>query len=89
MTYSVTYTILNTGLFILAVICTIAVYANKFDDRLFQRLGLILTAIGCYLLLYARWQMHGPETEVRIRILVTTGIVVYAVATFIKVWKQK
>lgn len=81
--------ILDVGLALLALICTMGVFSHKFDDRLFQRIGLCLTAAGCVLLVYARVNEYGVVAETRLRVIGLTGVLTFAIATAIKIWRRK
>ena len=81
--------ILNAGLLILSFICILGIFARKFNDWLFQRIGLSLTACGCLLMVYARLNGFDTVDETRLRILGLSGVIVFAITTTtIKIWKK-
>lgn len=69
------------SLFGTALICTIAIFSESFDDSLIQRLGLAIVAIATF---SRAWNCLGaPESEL-IYIWKNIGIFLFAAGTAIK-----
>ena len=78
--------IYGLSLVIIGVSCVIGVLGKKFDDNLFQTIGLGICWLGASVRLYEVFGSFTNETNARY--MFTYGIAIFCLGTIYKYWKK-
>lgn len=73
--------IFRAAMFCVLVVCFLGVFSCGFKDTLFQRIGMAITALGAFGLMFNK---HEQTME-----FFGTGVAIYCVATSIKLWRKE
>lgn len=70
----------------IALACLLAIFTHKFDDNLFQRVGLSLACLGSGLRLFELFDYVPNDTQARY--LFTYGVALFCTGTTWKFWRK-
>lgn len=68
------------------VLCVVGTFSCRYDDNIFQRIGMAMLFIGCYPRLREAWETHYVTEGVW---MAHIGLASFAVGTAFKVWKHR
>ena len=79
-------TVYSIALAIITLACLLGVLSHKFDDNLFQRIGLSVACLGACLRLIELFGYFPDDTKARY--LFTYGVALFCLGTAWKFWRK-